>query len=277
MKPLKLFWLPACSAEVKTLLSAAAALTAFLSAHLASAADSAEREAVQQLILARDAEFWTAYNTCDTSHYDRYFTSDVEFYHDKGGATFGLDALTNTTKKNLCGGPKPRIRREAVPDTARISLLENNGQLYGAILSGEHLFFALEADKPPRLTGRARYTHLWLKRDGDYKMARILSYDHGPASESPRISTVSLTSAQLDRLAGKFSAAKSGEISISREDDHLALEAGGKRMSIYPTNETTFSLKDRDVSFEFHFAQGALEKLIIRERGEVVDEATPLR
>ena len=110
-----------------------------------------------------------------------FFTEDVEFYHDKGGMTLGLAAVNKTTETNLCGGAS-RIRREPVAGTIRVSILRNNGQIYGAVMTGEHLFYLREPGKAELLDGRARFAHLWLLKDGAWKMARILSYDHGPAT-----------------------------------------------------------------------------------------------
>lgn len=239
------------------------------------AADPAAREAVMQTIRARDSEFWAAYNTCDTSHLDRFFTPDVEFYHDRGGITLGLDALVQSIRKNLCGGPNPILRRESVPGSDHLSLLENGQEIYGAVLTGEHVFFVLEAGKPPRLDGRARYVDLWLKRDGDFKMARVLSYDHGPATVDRTGDIVSLTSDQLERCVGKFHAPRAGEILITREQDHLVLSNGGKLMPIFPINETTFIPKDRDLTFEFQMGNRGPVKLIVREHGEKAEEALP--
>ena len=53
--------------------------------------------------------------------------------------------------------------------------------VYGAILSGEHVFYVRQKGKPEVLDGRAKFTHLWLLKDGVWKMSRVLSYDHGPA------------------------------------------------------------------------------------------------
>jgi hypothetical protein len=261
---------------VNKIFLAAVALTALLLAHPALAADPAERDTVKQLILARDAEFWAAYNSCDTSHYDRFFTRDVEFYHDRGGVTLGLEALVETIRKNLCNGSGPHLRRDPLPETTHLSLLENGSDIYGAVLTGEHLFFAIEPGQPPRPDSHARYVHLWLKIDGEFKMARVLSYDHVQAPAAPSPPIVALSAAQLDRCVGKFSAPKSGEILVAREDDHLALTVGGKHLPIYPADETTFVLKDRDVSFEFRFVKGMPEKLIVREHGVVAEEALPL-
>jgi hypothetical protein len=63
----------------------------------------------------------------------------------------------------------------------RVFPLRHGNTVYGAVVSGEHEFFVSEPGKPERLNGRAVFTHLWLLRDGTWKMARILSYSHGLA------------------------------------------------------------------------------------------------
>lgn len=132
-------------------------------------------------VRARDDLFWRAYNACDTAAFRDFFTADVEFYHDRGGPTVGLETLDAALARNLCGGAL-RLRREAVAETIRWSMLRNGDVVYGAIVSGEHLFHVRSADKPEFLDGRARFVTLWLLKDGTWKMARLLSYDHGPAT-----------------------------------------------------------------------------------------------
>jgi ketosteroid isomerase-like protein len=139
---------------------------------------------VSSTILSLDASFWRAYNTCDLGAFPRFFTEDVEFYHDKGGPTLGRDGLVASITTGVCGNEQSRLRREAVEGTVRVFPLRNGDTIYGAVLSGEHLFYLLDKGKPERLDGRARFTHLWLLKDGGWKMARILSYDHGPAPRS---------------------------------------------------------------------------------------------
>ena len=162
------------------LLAAACALAHPASAQTAPA-DPAET------ILQRDGLFWKAYNACDVEAMAAFFPEDVEFYHDRGGPTLGLASFVGTTRQSLCGRPDSRLRREAVEGTVRVFPLHKDNAFYGAILSGEHVFYILDKGKPERLDGRARFTHLWLLRDGAWKMARVLSYDHGPAvrAESP--------------------------------------------------------------------------------------------
>ena len=109
------------------------------------------------------------------------FGEDVEFYHDKSGPTIGLEEFTKAIKNGLCGNQNFRLRREAIPETISVFPMENKQVIYGAILSGEHLFYILEKGKPEYLDGHARFSHLWLFQNNQWKMARILSYDHGPA------------------------------------------------------------------------------------------------
>ncbi|MCU7547549.1 nuclear transport factor 2 family protein [Chitinophagaceae bacterium LB-8] len=132
-------------------------------------------------ILHKDSLFWAAYNKCDTESFPQFFTNDVEFYHDKGGMTIGLDGIISNMKKNLCGTNTFRLRREAVEGSVKVFPLQNSGVIYGAVISGEHVFYIIEKGTE-RLDGLAKFTHVWLLKDGTWKMARILSYDHGPAN-----------------------------------------------------------------------------------------------
>lgn len=136
-------------------------------------------------ILHQDSLFWKTYNDCDTAQARHFFTEDVEFYHDKGGPTYGRERLMANTKKNLCSNEHFRLRREAVAGSVQVFPLENDGSIYGAILSGEHVFYIWGKDRAEYLDGRARFTHVWLlQADGGWKMSRILSYDHRPATAS---------------------------------------------------------------------------------------------
>jgi hypothetical protein len=145
-------------------------------------AQGAEGEDPSPAILALDASFWQAYNRCDHAATREFIAEDVEFYHDKGGPTLGQDALVASIRDNLCRNPAAfRLRREPVEGTVRVFPLKKGSTVYGAILSGEHLFYLSQDGKPEVLDGRARFTHLWLLKDGRFTMARILSFDHGPA------------------------------------------------------------------------------------------------
>jgi hypothetical protein len=150
---------------------------------LAAAQPAAQPAATDPAVAVRERDdaFWRTYNACDTQAFRAFFSSDVEFYHDRGGPTIGVDALDTALAKNLCGGGN-RLRREPVDGTVRLSILRNGDTVYGAIVAGEHLFYVRPPDKPEFLDGRARFVSLWLLKDGAWKMARLLSYDHGPGT-----------------------------------------------------------------------------------------------
>lgn len=128
-----------------------------------------------------DSLFWQAYNTCDTGSFRKYLMNDVEFYHDKGGSYYGVEALVNSLKQNLCSRTNFRLRRDPVPATIQVYPMEKNGEVYAAIITGDHKFFISEDGKPFRESGNAKFTHLWLRNGNEWKMSRILSYEHKAA------------------------------------------------------------------------------------------------
>jgi hypothetical protein len=141
----------------------------------------AQDPALTATILHQDSLFWKAYNNCDVAGMSGFFTDDIEFYHDKGGLTVGLSNFKVALQQGLCGEGKSRLRRVAVDGTVQVFPMANNKVVYGAILSGEHVFYVKEAGKDEYLDGHAKFTHVWLLKDGVWKMARVLSYSHGPA------------------------------------------------------------------------------------------------
>lgn len=140
-------------------------------------------DTLTRTILLKDSLFWTAYNSCDTVGFGNYVSDDVEFYHDKGGITYGKTKLVNAITNNLCSNPHFRLRRAAIPGTVTVFPLENNGVIYGAIISGRHYFYINETGKKEYRDGMARFTHVWQLNNGVWKMTRILSFDHGPAKD----------------------------------------------------------------------------------------------
>jgi len=233
-----------------------------------------EHQKLSQTILHQDSLFWTAYNTCDTVHFSEFFTEDVEFYHDKGGVTLGLEKLTAITKKNLCCNSNFRLRREAVEGSVRVFPLQSSNVIYGAIISGEHVFYILENDKEGRLDGLARFSHVWLLKDSIWKMARILSYDHGPASYINKKKEISISNKDIDQFVGNYRGPKTGSINIQREKDLLRVSIQNKTFVIHAESKNRFFVKDRDLSFEFIKNQkNGVSKLQVWEQKKMVEEA----
>jgi CubicO group peptidase (beta-lactamase class C family) len=127
---------------------------------------------------ARDSLlFKVVFNTCDTRPLDMLLSENFEFYHDQGGITNGKAAFIETIKNNICK-LNYKATRELVEGSLEVYPLHKDGVLYGAIQMGEHRFFATEPGKAPYFTSIAKFTHLWLLENGDWKFQRGLSYDH---------------------------------------------------------------------------------------------------
>jgi ketosteroid isomerase-like protein len=231
------------------------------------------QEKLTVTILHLDSAFWNAYNNCDTAHFKDFFTDDIEFYHDKGGATMDAKSLIEALNKNICGNANSHLRREAVAGTVKVYPLHNGDKIYGAIILGEHGFYMTEKGKPEYHTGDANFTQLWLLKDGVWKMARILSYNHHEPDYKNTRKEIDLAALQLDQLSGIYKSAQSGTMTITRENKLLVLKGGGNTFTLYPQADSSFFTKDRDLIFEFiKDAKGKPLQMIVKKRGAVADE-----
>ena len=234
-----------------------------------------EKQDLTRLILSKDSIFWAAYNTCDMKTMQQFIADDVEFYHDKGGITSGRENLATSIRNNLCGGENNRVKRAAVTESVKIFPLKNNEVLYGAIISGEHAFYVVESGKSERLDGRAKFTHVWILQNHDWKMSRILSYDHGPAPQTDNRKEINVAEGLLNKYAGRYLAPQSGMCNVKKGGNWLDLLIGDQKYVLYPFSNDHFFVKDRDLTFEFAKGEkGTISKMIVRENGNIVEEAT---
>lgn len=236
---------------------------------------AAQTDNTDSLIRDLDSVFWQAYNRCDVGAMMQYVADDVEFYHDKGGVTLGKAAFTANTQNNLCGKATFRLRREAVPATVQVFPMHQNGKVYGAIISGEHLFYINDSGKPEYLDGHARFSQLWLLRNEAWKMARILSYDHGAAAEKIKRKELKLPATALRQFEGTYQSKEKGALQIRQSEGHLLLQAGTATFALTASDEDHFFVKDKDLSFRFsRDAKNRVRTMQIVEKGTVVEEAT---
>lgn len=146
-------------------------------AGLASAADapkpSLERaaDALYQKMLALDSALFDSFNKCsdpaELAKHAEFFAKDVEFFHDLGGVSLGVDTVLANTRKNVCG----KFRRELDAATFRVYPIPG----YGAMTIGTHRF----CHTPTTCEGIGEFTTVWKEKDGDWQVTRVLSYAHG--------------------------------------------------------------------------------------------------
>lgn len=121
--------------------------------------------------------FNIGYNNCDITQFKKLVSDNFEFYHDQGGITNSKSEFIQSIENGLC---KLDYKPKRVLDekTLEIFPLNNNGVLYGAIETGTHNFYAIEKNKDEYLTSAAKFTHLWIIENGNWKLSKGLSYDH---------------------------------------------------------------------------------------------------
>ncbi len=121
--------------------------------------------------------FNIGYNERDIKPFEDLISENFEFYHDEGGATLSKAAFISSIKDGLFKLDY-RPRRELDESSLEVYPLYKKGVLYGAIQTGIHRFYAIEKNKPEYLTSTAKFTNVWLLENGNWKLSRILSYDH---------------------------------------------------------------------------------------------------
>ena len=140
----------------------------FLATNL-STAQLATTSELHQTLKANDSLlFEVGFNQCDLSQFENLFSEDFEFYHDQGGIDASKEAFMASMKNGLCSSGSNSTRRELVAGSLEVYPLYNDRVLYGAIQKGIHRFCETTA----------KFMHLWLLENGEWKVSRVLSYDH---------------------------------------------------------------------------------------------------
>lgn len=116
-----------------------------------------------------DSVLFNAFNNRDTATFKNLFTADLEFYHDNGGLTnyeHTIQSLRSTTIS------KSDLRRDLISGSLEVYPVKD----YGAIQIGSHSFCHTENGKPD--CGTFKFVHIWKKKEGEWKISRVVSYDH---------------------------------------------------------------------------------------------------
>jgi len=146
----------------------ASILVLALTASVANAEDSPRSGQLFDELAAMDRElFEAAFVDCDREKFRSLFTEDAEFYHDRDGA------MTGRQVTELRGCPRD--------DGVRRVLVEGSLEAYpirdfGAIQIGRHTF-TRDGEEGAEV---AQFVHLWRYSDGQWRLARVLSFDHRP-------------------------------------------------------------------------------------------------
>lgn len=121
--------------------------------------------------------FDIGFNTCNIEILRDLISQEFTFYHDQSGITKSKDAFIESVQNGLCKLPYKPIRTLNQSSTS-IYPLHINDTMYGAIQNGEHSFYALEGSNQKYLTSNAKFTHVWVIENGEWKLRSVLSFNH---------------------------------------------------------------------------------------------------
>lgn len=134
-----------------------------------------------KILKAKDSIiFERTFNLCEIEKLAPIIAKDFEFYHDIGGIQ-DRDGFIKAVKNNICIAPGNN-KRNLVHNSLEVHQLKNNGVLYGAIQKGKHTF-QQKINGDLKTQGIADFTHLWILKNNEWKLKRVLSYNHKPFTE----------------------------------------------------------------------------------------------
>ena len=142
-----------------------------LAAILSSPVLPADQPDLRGEILAADARLFGAINQRDIATMKQGFSPRLEFYHDRTGLTDYADNIRIFENKFKEPGT---LRREAMNDTAEV-FPAGPGR---AIHIGSHRFCSSESPGAAEGCGVYRFSMVWEKESGEWKLLRVLSYGH---------------------------------------------------------------------------------------------------
>ncbi len=140
--------------------------------------DGQAQPALFEEIAALDTRVFDAFNHCGEAgrldEHARYFSPDIEFYHDTGGVTWTREQMIAGTKKHVCGN----FTRELVPGTLKVYPVKD----FGAISQGVHRFCQVASGQ---CEGLADFVIVWRQQAGQWQITRVLSYGHRASADAP--------------------------------------------------------------------------------------------
>lgn len=122
-------------------------------------------------IAALDSALFAAFNAHDAEDLGRWFTPDLEFYHDKSGRDDYDSTMAGFTRLFI-QLETADMRREIVPGTLEVHPLGD----FGLLEICQHRFCHTENVREE--CGTFKNIMVWRKEGAGYKVSRVISFDH---------------------------------------------------------------------------------------------------
>lgn len=220
-------------------------------------------------IAKMDSVYFSAQNACDLQGYASYLSEDFEFFHDKGGFTASKDDEMKGMAI-FCGKEqrtRQPLRRELVDGSLKVYPMDN----YGALEFCSHVFYLQINDGTEKVVGSGKMTALWKLINNQWKLTRIISYDHQPLAE------IELSPETLNQYAGDY-VLPDRIVNIKTEGKLLRVTdindgQPGWTKELFPESENKFYLNFENVVYEFLKKGSTVTTLNIYESGKLIEEA----
>ena len=116
-----------------------------------------------------DSSLFAAYNSNNLNLMKTYFTKDLEWYQDNGGLIDFEKVFINF--KSIFERDYD-LKRNLIRESLEVHPIEG----YGAIEIGKHQFKHIENGKLE--IGTFKFLMIWKNDNGNWKISRVISYDH---------------------------------------------------------------------------------------------------
>lgn len=137
-----------------------------------------------QLKKADSLVFEEGFDKCRLDILQEILDTGLQFIHDQSGVQ-NREEFFKVFKENICSSPGAKPVRKLVNGSLVVYPLYNDGVLYGALQMGVHEFYIQEPGKELRFTSNGKFIHTWLLENGQWKLFRVMSYDHQQPTKYP--------------------------------------------------------------------------------------------
>jgi len=120
---------------------------------------------VYDIIVARDKEYFDAYNTCDMKKQALLYSEDLEFFHDKGGLSTSKQEILTSIENNICG----KVTRTLIDGSIEVYPIKD----YGAIEIGYHKFY--NNQEPNAISKPSKFIIVWKNEGEQWLISKVIS------------------------------------------------------------------------------------------------------
>lgn len=120
---------------------------------------------IYDIIVAKDKEYFDAYNACDMEKQASLYSENLEFFHDKGGLTTSKKEILTSIEKNICG----KVTRTLVEGSIEVYPIKD----YGAVEIGYHKFYN---NQEPNADSKAvKFIMVWKNERDNWIITKVIS------------------------------------------------------------------------------------------------------